>query len=121
LPCTRLAKAGRELMALGVPVERSIDFTADVRKQADQLAQTYVDLFLETVWTPFEQAGSPREGWPAVQEALDRMLPLASESLLAIFAMAMKDAVDRESARALKRMAGDAAAEPAEEPAATSS
>jgi DNA-binding transcriptional MerR regulator len=121
VPSPRLAKAGRELMALGVPVERSIDFTADVRKQADQLAQTYVDLFLETVWTPFEQAGSPREGWPAVQEALDRMLPLASESLLAIFAMAMKDAVDRESARALKRMAGDAAAEPAEEPAATSS
>jgi sugar phosphate isomerase/epimerase len=92
-------------MALGVPVERSIDFTADVRKQADQLAQTYVDLFLETVWTPFESLGSPPEGWPAVQEALDRMLPLASESLLAIFTLAMKDAVERESARALQRMA----------------
>ena len=105
VPSPRLAKAGRELMALGVPVERSIDFTADVRKQADQLAQTYVDLFLETVWTPFESLGSPPEGWPAVQEALDRMLPLASDSLLAIFGMAMKDAVERESARALQRMA----------------
>ena len=116
VPSPRLAKAGRELMALGVPVERSIDFTADVRKQADRLAQTYVDLFLETVWTPFEQAGSPREGWPAVQGALDRMLPLASDSLLAIFALAMKDAVDRESARALKRMAGDTVDEPAATP-----
>ncbi len=113
VPSPRLARAGRELMALGVPVERSIDFTVDVREQADRLAQTYVDLFLETVWTPFERAGSPREGWPAVQEALDRMLPLASESLLAIFGMAMKDAVDRESARALKRMAGDTADEAA--------
>jgi DNA-binding transcriptional MerR regulator len=109
VPSPRLAKAGRELMRLGVPVERSIDFTADVRKQADHLAQTYVDLFLETVWTPFESLGSPPEGWPAVQEALDRMLPLASDSLLAIFAMAMKDAVERESARALQRMADRAA------------
>jgi DNA-binding transcriptional MerR regulator len=103
----RLAKAGRELQRLGVPLERSLEFTATVREQADRIAQTYVDLFLETVWTPFERAGRPREGWPAVQEALERLHPLASESLLAVFGMAMKDAVDRESARALKRMVGD--------------
>ncbi|MDP2712656.1 MAG: MerR family transcriptional regulator [Solirubrobacteraceae bacterium] len=107
LPSPRLAKAGLELQRLGVPLERSLEFTADVREQADRLAQTYVDLFLETVWTPFEQAGRPDDGWPAVQEALERLHPLASESLLAVFGMAMKSAVDRESARALKRMAGD--------------
>jgi len=64
-----------------------------------------------------EQAGRPSEGWPAVQEALERLHPLASESLLAVFGMAMKDAVDRASAQALKRMAGD----PADKPAAASS
>ena len=78
-----------------------------MREHADRLARIYVDLFLETVWTPFEQAGRPSDGWPAVQDALERLHPLASESLLAVFGMAMKDAVDRESARALKRMAGD--------------
>jgi hypothetical protein len=108
VPSPRLAKAGRELMRLGVPIERSIEFTATVREQADRLAQTYVDLFLETVWTPFEQAGRPHEGWPAVREALERMHPLASESLLTIFGMAMKDAVERESARAIERMTGGA-------------
>jgi hypothetical protein len=40
-----------------------------------------------------------------VQEALERLHPLGSQSLVAVFGMAMKDAVDRESARALKRMA----------------
>jgi hypothetical protein len=40
-----------------------------------------------------------------VQEALERLHPLASEALMAVFGMAMKDAVDRESARVLKRMA----------------
>ena len=115
----RLAKAGMELQRLGVPLERSLEFTGNVREQADRLAQTYVDLFLETVWTPFQSAGLPSEGWPEVQEALERLHPLASESLLAVFGMAMKDAVDRASAQALKRMAGEAAEEeePADEPA----
>lgn len=105
----RLSKAGRELQRLGVPLERSLEFTATVREHADRLAQIYVDLFLETVWTPFEQAGRPQEGWHEVQDALERLHPLAAESLLAIFGLAMKAAVDRESARVLKRMAGDTA------------
>ncbi|MBW3608397.1 MAG: MerR family transcriptional regulator [Actinobacteria bacterium] len=109
----RLAQAGQELQRLGVSLERSLEFTAEVREHADRLAQAYVDLFLEVVWTPFEQAGRPSDGWPAVQDALERLRPLASESLLAVFGMAMKDAVDRESARALKRMAADPADEPA--------
>ena len=113
----RLVKAGQELQRLGVSLERSLEFTANVREHADRLAQAYVDLFLETVWTPFERAGRPSDGWPEVQEALERLRPLASESLLAVFGMAMKDAVDRESARALKRMAGDATDEPAAAPA----
>jgi DNA-binding transcriptional MerR regulator len=118
----RLAQAGMELQRLGVPLERSLEFTGNVREQADRLAQTYVDLFLETVWTPFERAGLPSEGWPQVQEALERLHPLASESLLAVFGMAMKAAVDRASAQALKRMAGEtgdsaAVAEPAPAPA----
>jgi DNA-binding transcriptional MerR regulator len=109
VPSPRLVKAGRELQKLNVPLERSLDFIATVREHADRLAQVYVDIFLETVWTPFEEAGRPDEGWPAVQDALDRLQPLACESLLAVFGMAMRAAVDRESARALKRMAGDPA------------
>ena len=107
LPSPRLARAARELLALGVPLERSLDIHSRVREHADRIAQIYVDVFLETIWTPFEHAGRPSEGWPAVQEALERLHPLATQSLLAIFGMAMKDAVDRESAGALRRMADD--------------
>ena len=109
VPSPRLAKAGRELQRIGVPLERSLEFTATVREHADRLAQIYVDLFLETVWTPFEEAGRPAEGWPAVQDALDRLQPLAFESLLGIFGMAMRTATDRAGAEALKRMAGEPA------------
>jgi sugar phosphate isomerase/epimerase len=92
-------------MQLGIGLERSLEFLASVRAQADGLATTYVELFLETVWRPFEQAGRPRERWPDVRDALERLHPLAADSLLVIFGMAMRDAVDRESGRAVKRMA----------------
>jgi DNA-binding transcriptional MerR regulator len=107
LPSPRLARAGRELLSLGIPLERSLEILARVREQADRIADIYVDVFLETTWTPFEQAGRPREGWPEVQAALEQMHPLALESLVAVFGIAMKEAVERESSRALKRMAED--------------
>lgn len=106
LPSPRLARAGRELLTLGIPLERSLEILAAVRAEADRIADIYVDVFLETKWTPFEEAGRPAEGWPDVQAALERMHPLALESLVAVFGIAMKEAVDRESIRALKRMSG---------------
>ncbi len=106
LPSPRLARAGRELLTLGIPLERSLEILAAVRAQADRIAAIYVGVFLETKWTPFEEAGRPAEGWPEVQAALERMHPLALESLVAVFGIAMKEAVDRESVRALKRMSG---------------
>jgi DNA-binding transcriptional MerR regulator len=108
LPSPRLARAGRELLALGIPLERSLEILARVREQADRIADIYVDVFLETKWTPFEEAGRPAAGWPDVQAALERMHPLALDSLVAVFGIAMKEAVDRESIRALKRMSGEA-------------
>jgi DNA-binding transcriptional MerR regulator len=107
LPSPRLARAGRELLSLGIPLERSLEILAAVRAEADRIADIYVDVFLETKWTPFEQAGRPAEGWPDVQAALERMHPLALDSLVAVFGIAMKEAVDRESIRALKRMSGE--------------
>jgi len=112
LPSPRLARAGRELLSLGIPLERSLEILAAVRDQADRIADIYVDVFLETKWTPFEEAGRPAEGWPDVQAALERMHPLALESLVAVFGIAMKEAVDRESVRALKRMSGEPEPEP---------
>ena len=58
------------------------------------VARTYVDLFLDQVWRPFDAAGRPSERWPEVLDALERLRPLAAESLLAMFQLAMADHVD---------------------------
>jgi DNA-binding transcriptional MerR regulator len=90
----RLGRAGAELARLGVPAERSLDVLESLRRHADGVARTYVELFLEQVWAPFDAAGRPPERWPDVLDALERLRPLAAESLLAMFGLAMSDSVD---------------------------
>jgi hypothetical protein len=55
----------------------------------------FVDTFLTHIWRPFDEAGRPAERWPEVREALERLRPLAGDALLAVFGLAMGDAVER--------------------------
>jgi DNA-binding transcriptional MerR regulator len=102
----RLARAGEELAALGVPADVTIEVVARLRRHADGVARTFVRLFLEQVWKPFDAAGRPDERWSDVQEALDRLRPLASEALVGMFQLAMNDAVDQAFGEVLERGAG---------------
>jgi len=99
----RLARAGEELARLGVPAEVAIETVARVRRHADGVARAFVRLFLEQVWKPFDDEGRPEEQWPEVREALERLRPLASESLLAVFQLAMGDEVDKAFGEILER------------------
>jgi DNA-binding transcriptional MerR regulator len=99
----RLARAATELADLGVPAATALEVAAKLRRHADGVSRTFVKLFLEEVWVPFEAAGRPDDQWPQVQESLDRLRPLASEALLAVFGMAMNEAVDKAFGRELEK------------------
>jgi hypothetical protein len=42
-----------------------------------------------------DAAGRPPERWPEVRETLERLRPLGGDALMAVFGLAMGDAVDR--------------------------
>ena len=67
------------------------------------MARVFVELFLENVWKPFNRAGRPEEEWPKVREALERLRPLASEALLAIFQQVMSEAVEEAAGREIQQ------------------
>jgi DNA-binding transcriptional MerR regulator len=90
----RLGRAGAELSRLGIPTEKALDVLESLRRHADGVARTYVELFLEQIWAPFDAAGRPAERWPEVLDALERLRPLAAESLLAMFQLTMTDHVE---------------------------
>ena len=101
----RLARAASELAALGVPPERGLEVGARLRRHAEGQARAFVELFLEEVWKPFEAAGRPEERWPEVREALERLRPLAADSLLAMFQLVMTDQVEKTWGREFERAA----------------
>ncbi|HKG36110.1 MAG TPA: MerR family transcriptional regulator [Solirubrobacterales bacterium] len=98
-----LGDAAAELAELGIDADRALDVLEKIQRHARGVARTFVELFLDEVWEPFERAGRPEHDWPKVREALERLRPLASESLLAVFNLAMSEATEKA---ALETLAG---------------
>jgi DNA-binding transcriptional MerR regulator len=101
----RLQRAGGALVELGVSPNATLDVADKLRRQADAAARTFVDLFVKEIWEPFEQAGRPEEDWPKVREALDRVRPLASDAVLAMFQVAMGEATEKAGEQTLRNAA----------------
>ncbi|HEX2359291.1 MAG TPA: MerR family transcriptional regulator [Solirubrobacterales bacterium] len=102
----RLAAVRQELFELGISPQSAIDVGSVIREHADAIARAFAQLFLKEVWEPFDKAGRPAEDWPKVREALERLRPLASEAVVAIFGIAMGDAVDEALGEELDRLEG---------------
>ncbi len=100
----RLGNAGAELARLGVPADRALEIAAKVSRHARGVSRLYVELFVDVIWEPFERDGRPAERWPEVLEALERLRPLAAESLLAFFQMNMTEEVESTLGRELERI-----------------
>jgi DNA-binding transcriptional MerR regulator len=96
IPSPRLERASQALSELGIPLKEALEIGAVLRKHSAAIARAYVELFVNNVWQPFEKAGEPKEDWPRVRESLDRLRPLAGESLLAVFQLMMSEAIERE-------------------------
>ena len=103
IPSPTLLRAGETLMELGIPLEKAFDVIESVARHADSVSQTFVKLFLERVWKPFDKAGQPETDWPAVLVALEQLRPLASETLVAIFQQRMTQATEKAFGRELDR------------------
>ncbi len=101
----RLQRAAVALAELGIGPEGALETAEKLRRNADGVARTFVELFVKEIWQPFDRAGRPEAEWPQVREALDRLRPLASDALLAVFQIAMGEAVEKASDQTLRAAA----------------
>ena len=104
-----IIRAGEALVSLGIPIEAGLDALERVQRHAEGIARAFVRMFVEKVWEPFEAQGKPEADWPRVQEALERLRPLAGEAVTASFRLAMGRAVEAEAARMMAGGSGKAA------------
>jgi DNA-binding transcriptional MerR regulator len=103
VPSPTLLGAGEAVVALGVPLETALDLIESVGGHADAVSKAFVGLFIDRVYKPFAEAGEPEADWPKVREALERLRPLATEALVAIFHQRMTQATERAFGRELDK------------------
>jgi DNA-binding transcriptional MerR regulator len=98
-----LLTAGLQVVALGIPPEALISAQARVGELVREIAQTYVGMFVDTVWQSFVDDGAPPEDLDRLRTMVARLPPAAAQALLASFrtemAAAVQAAVDSELSR----------------------
>jgi DNA-binding transcriptional MerR regulator len=85
VPAPGLLAAAEEVVRRGIPLQAAIAVIEELDRHSDEVARGFVQLFLQEVWAPFVQADMPEARWAELEEATERLRPLASEAVLAIF------------------------------------
>jgi DNA-binding transcriptional MerR regulator len=102
VPSPTLLRASRELVELGIPVEKALAVGESINEHTTAIAREFVRLFVKDVLDPIRAGAEPGESdLTAAAAAVDRLRPLASEAVLASFGQVMTRAVERQLDREL--------------------
>ena len=102
-----LLAAGLQVMALGVPPSALIAAQATVNEHVRQIAQTYVQMFLETGWQALVDDIAPADRLAAIRDTVAGLPPAAAQALLAAFRTEMAAAVEAVVGAAVSRLEGE--------------
>lgn len=102
-PSPELIRIGAALVAVGIPLAAALDEYERVTADAARIAERFVKLFEDHVWEPYVAAGLPPEKLAGVTDALQRVRPLAGETMAVALAKAMERAVAESAARQTAR------------------
>ncbi len=100
-----LLAAAEQVMALGIPLRTTLELIERVSRDCDSVARSFVKLFLNEIWEPFEREGQPAERWDDLIEAVDSLRPLASEALLAMFKLRMTGQLEEAFGKVVEHQA----------------
>jgi DNA-binding transcriptional MerR regulator len=95
VPRPSLLALAEEAVRRGVSVHSALDILEQVERHCDEISRSFIKLFLHEVWDPFQQADMPADRWPEMQETVERLGPIASEALIAIFQQRHTEQVER--------------------------
>jgi DNA-binding transcriptional MerR regulator len=96
-----LLTAGLQVVDLGVPPAALIAAQTRVIGLVREIARTYVQMYVDTGWRAFAEAGAPREQLDQVRTTVARLQPAAAQALLASFRTEMAAAVEAAVLREL--------------------
>jgi len=103
LPNPTLARAGEELISMGVPVTHALGVAEKVERHTRAIAEAFVELFTDDVMGDKRASELSAAEWTRLRTALDRLGPLAREVVVSVFRQTMSGEVERELRDVLRR------------------
>src|SRR3954451_6851219 len=103
IPSPTLFHAAEELRSLGVDTATALDVLDEIQRASRSIARSFVKLFVEEVWRPFADGGQSDNEWPDVRNAIERMRPLATDAVMAVFRRTMTEGIERRFGEELER------------------
>jgi len=101
-PSPRLIALGAELVAAGVPLAAVLDDAAELRSDAGRVAERFVQMFQNHVWMPFLSGQHSAKTLSELTGVLQRLRPLATESVEIFLGQAMEAAIAAATERDLQ-------------------
>jgi DNA-binding transcriptional MerR regulator len=103
-----IVHAGTQAVALGLSRESVLAMLPLLSENLRPIAQRFVDEFREQIWHPFAEAGMPEEEWPEVLQRIKAVLPVAGQSVLAVFRDQLTAVIDEALGEELGSLADGA-------------
>ena len=104
VPSPSLLAVAEEVVRRGISLDSALAVLEEIERHCDSVSRSFVQLFLKEVWKPFEQADMPPERWPEVQEAVQRLRPVAADALIAIFQQRLSTQIEAAFKEMTKRL-----------------
>lgn len=102
-PSPALLRAAEEVIGMGIDLSAALAVIEKLNRNSQAAARTFVNLFVEELWKPFDGAGRPEEGWGDIIGAIERLRPLAVEALNATFRLTLTTEVEKAFGEVLER------------------
>ncbi|MGN6256937.1 MAG: MerR family transcriptional regulator [Solirubrobacterales bacterium] len=103
VPSPALVRAAEDVTGMGIDLPAALAVIEKLNRNAQSSARTFVNLFVDEVWKPFDEAGRPEEGWAEIIAAIERLRPLALEAFNATFRLTLTAEVEKAFGEVLER------------------
>ncbi len=97
VPSPALLRAGDVLTEMGVPLDRVLGLLEHISRSTDSVAEQFVRLFMQQFWS------GPEADYAEVSDAVERLRPIATDAVVALFHQRMSRRTEKAFSRAIER------------------